>query len=70
MLFSTHSDHLAEQLWQASRYGKNSEVLRLLQIGVPPDSEYYERSINYLGRSPLYISCCYNHPLSTKYLLK
>ena len=67
-LFSVHSDHLAEQLWQASSDGHESEVLELLQRGVPPDSEYYKRANE--GRSPLFISCWHNHPLSAEYLLK
>ena len=49
-------------------HGYDNEVLELLQRGVPPDSEYYQRL--HVGQSPLYVSCCYNHPLSAEYLIK
>ena len=67
-LFFFQSDDLAEQLWWASRCGSDSKVLKLLQKGAPPDGEYYHRTFE--GRSPLWISCYYNHPLSAKQLLK
>ena len=44
------SDHLAEELWQATNNGCHGEVLKLLQRGVPPDSEYYWRACR--GSSP------------------
>ena len=68
MFFSIHSDRLAQQLWQASRDGRDSEVLELLQRGVPPDSEYYQRTHD--RKSPLWIACLWNHPLSAEYLIK
>ena len=68
MFFFVLSDDLSEQLWQASKDGCDNEVLRLLQRGAPPDSEYYQRA--HEGQSPLHVSCYYNHPLSAEYLLK
>ena len=62
------SDHLAEQLWVASWKGQDIDVLRLLQRGAPPQSDYYQRERG--GQSPLWVACSRNHPPSADYLLK
>ncbi len=41
VLISPHSDDLAKQLYQASLCGRDEEVLKLLQRGVRPNSDYY-----------------------------
>ncbi len=69
LILSPHSDHLAEQLYLASRDGRDQEVLELLQRGVPPNnSDYYTRM--YHGFTPLHIACAYNHLRSAELLIK
>ena len=66
--FSPHSDDLAAQLWGASQWGRDSEVLDLLARGAPTDSDYYTRVRS--GGTPLIAACYNNRPLTAEHLLK
>ncbi len=68
LILSPHSDDLAEQLYLASRDGRDQEVLELLQRGVPPNSDYYTREHH--GYTPLHIACAYNYLRSAELLIK
>ena len=68
LILSPHSDDLAEQLYLASSYGRDQEVLELLQRGVPPNSDYYTRE--YGGLTPLHRACANNHLRSAELLIK
>ncbi len=69
LILSPHSDHLAEQLYLASRHGHYQEVLELLQRGVPPNnSDYYTRA--HVGLTPLHRACANNHLRSAELLIK
>ncbi len=63
-----YSDDLAEQLWQASDGGRDQEVLRLLQRGAPPNSDYYTRKRN--RYTSLHRACYNNHHRSAELLIK
>ncbi len=75
LILSPHSDHLAKQLYWAigassygaSSYGYDQEVLKLLQRGVPPNSDYYTRVHG--GYTPLHMACHHNH-LRAELLIK
>ncbi len=67
LILSPHSDDLAKQLFQASHYGRDQEVLELLQRGVPPNSDYYTREHD--GYTPLHMACA-NHLRSAELLIK
>ncbi len=68
LILSLHSDHLAEQLYWASRSGRDQEVLELLQRGVPPNSDYYTRVQR--RNTPLHTACYYNRLRSAELLIK
>ncbi len=69
LILSPHSDDLAEQLYLASSYGRDQEVLELLQRGVPPNnSDYYTREQG--GATPLHHACDNNHLRSAELLIK
>ena len=69
LILSPHSDDLAEQLYLASRDGRDQEVLELLQRGVPPNnSDYYTREWH--GYTPLHGACRHNHLRSAELLIK
>ncbi len=67
LILSPHSDNLAKQLYQASRDGRDQEVLELLQRGAPPDSDYYTREQH--GDTPLHKAACANNHLRSAELL-
>ncbi len=68
LILSPHSDDLAEQLYLASSYGRDQEVLKLLQRGVPPNSDYYTREHG--EHTPLHMACRHNHLRSAELLIK
>ncbi len=68
LILSLHSDYLAEQLYWASVYGRDQEVLELLQRGAPLNSDYYTREHG--GRTPLHKACINKHLCSAKLLIK
>ncbi|XP_064387634.1 uncharacterized protein LOC135335894 isoform X2 [Halichondria panicea] len=62
-------DNLARQLYWASRYGGDQDVLELLQRGVPPNnSEYYTKLKD--GCTPLHEACAHSHLCSAELLIK
>ena len=62
------SDHLAQQLYEASRNGHDQEVLELLQKGAPlNNSDYYTEQG---GWTPLHWACACNHLCSAELLIK
>ncbi len=68
LILSPHSDNLAEQLYWASGGGRDQEVLKLLQRGAPPNSDYYTRVHN--GDTPLHMACTINNIRSAELLIK
>ncbi len=68
LILSPHSDNLAKQLYQASRDGRDQEVLELLQRGAPPNSDYYTRE--HCGLTPLHRACVKNNLRSAELLIK
>ena len=65
LILSPHSDNLAKQLYQASRDGRDQEVLELLQRGAPPNSDYYTRE-----ETPLHRACANNNLRNAELLIK
>ncbi len=63
-----YSDYLAKELYQASWVGHDQKVLKLLQRGAPPNSDYYTRKCR--GLTPLHRACYKNHHRSAKLLIK
>ena len=69
LVFSPHSDDLAEQLYHASEHGVDTLVLELLARGADPNhNEFYNRV--HFGFTPLIVACQYNHPLTAEHLLR
>ena len=68
LILSPHSDNLAKQLYQASRDGRDQEVLELLQRGAPPNSDYYTREQH--GCTPLHRACVHNYLRCAELLIK
>ncbi len=67
LILSPHSDNLAKQFYQASRDGRDQEVLELLQRGVPPNSDYYT---TVHGHTPLHMACAIHNICSAELLIK
>ncbi len=68
LILSPHSDNLDDKLYWASRYGRDQEVLELLQRGAPPNSDYYTRE--HCGYTPLHRACYYNRLRIAELLIK
>ncbi len=68
LILSPHSDNLAKQLYWASWNGPDREVLKLLQRGAPPNSDYYTREQH--GYTPLHMACVDKYLRSAELLIK